>query len=81
MFNYDFVTFQCGVQGQVWCLIGSIPTSCLSYFFSEIQSKKQLASRVSLGYVFVFPFTVIMSANDLSFPIKVATKEFGTNCI
>ena len=29
MFHYDFVTFPCGVQGQVWCLIVSISDLCL----------------------------------------------------
>ena len=33
MFNCVFVTFQCGILGQVWCLIVSIPDLCrLSYF-------------------------------------------------
>ena len=32
MFNYVFVTFPCGILGQVWCLIVSIPDLCrLSY--------------------------------------------------
>ena len=35
MFNYVFVTFPCGILGQVWYLIVSIPDlCCLSYFFS-----------------------------------------------
>ena len=33
MFNCVFVTFQCGILGQVWYLIVSIPDLCrLSYF-------------------------------------------------
>ena len=33
MFNYVFVTFPCGILGQVWYLIVSIPDLCrLSYF-------------------------------------------------
>ena len=33
MFNCVFVTFPCGILGQVWCLIVSIPDIChLSYF-------------------------------------------------
>ena len=33
MFNCDFVTFPCGILGQVWYLIVSIPDLCrLSYF-------------------------------------------------
>ena len=33
MFNCVFVTFPCGILGQVWCLIVSIPDLCqLSYF-------------------------------------------------
>ena len=32
MFNCVFVTFPCGILGQVWCLIVSIPELChLSY--------------------------------------------------
>ena len=32
MFNCAFVTFQCGIRSQVWCLIVSIPDLChLSY--------------------------------------------------
>ena len=33
MSNCDFVTFSCGILGQVWYLIVSIPDLCrLSYF-------------------------------------------------
>ena len=33
MSNCDFVTFPCGILGQVWYLIVSIPDLChLSYF-------------------------------------------------
>ena len=33
MFNCDFVTFLCGILGQMWYLILSIPDlCCLSYF-------------------------------------------------
>ena len=33
MSNCDFVTFPCGILGQVWCLIVMIPGLCrLSYF-------------------------------------------------
>ena len=33
MFNCVFVTFPCGILGQVWCLTVSIPyRCCLSYF-------------------------------------------------
>ena len=34
MFYCVFVTFACGLMGQVWCLIESIPVLCLlSYFY------------------------------------------------
>ena len=34
--NSDFVTFPCGILGQVWYLIVSIPNRCrLSYFVSH----------------------------------------------
>ena len=33
MYNCDFVTFPCGILGQVWYLIVLIPDLCrLSYF-------------------------------------------------
>ena len=32
MFSFVFVTFQCGVLGQVWYLIVSIPDLCLLTF-------------------------------------------------
>ena len=35
LFNCVFVTFPCGILGQVWYLIVSIPDlCCLSYFFN-----------------------------------------------
>ena len=37
MFNCVFVTFPCGIMGQVWYLIVSIPNLChLSYFNGTI---------------------------------------------
>ena len=33
MFNYVFVTFPCGILGQVWYLIVSIPDLCCLSFF------------------------------------------------
>ena len=34
MSNCDFVTFPCGILGQVWYLIGLIPDLCqLSHFY------------------------------------------------
>ena len=34
MFKFAFLTFPCGILGQVWHLIVSIPDLCrLSYFF------------------------------------------------
>ena len=36
MLNCIFVTFPCGILGQVWHLIVSFPDPCrLSYFYSE----------------------------------------------
>ena len=35
IFNCAFVTFQCGILGQLWYLILSIPDRCcLSYFYN-----------------------------------------------
>ena len=36
MFNCVFVTFLCGIGGQVWYLIVSIPDLCLLSYFSMI---------------------------------------------
>ena len=33
MFNCDFVTFPCGILGQVWYLIVSIPDLCPLFYF------------------------------------------------
>ena len=35
MFYFVFVTFPCGVLGQVWCLIVSIPGLCLIFYFVQ----------------------------------------------
>ena len=35
MFYCVFVTFPCGVLGQVWCLIVSIPDLCLLSYFND----------------------------------------------
>ena len=35
MFNFVFVTFPCGVQGQVWYLIVSIPYLCLLFTLKD----------------------------------------------
>ena len=59
MLHCTFVTFQCGVLGQVWCLIVSIPDLCrLSYFDSENKTrfKKAQACMMSTGFVFLFFF-------------------------
>ena len=34
LFSCVFVTFPCGVLGQVWCLIVSIPDLCLLTYFA-----------------------------------------------
>ena len=33
MFNCVYVTFPCGIQGQVWYLIVSIPDLCRLFYF------------------------------------------------
>ena len=38
MFNCVFVTFPCGILGQVWCLIVSIPD--LSHLLTLVSSKE-----------------------------------------
>ena len=40
MFNRVFVTFPCGILGQAWYLIVSIPDFCrLSYFYNKSTTK------------------------------------------
>ena len=45
MSNCDFVTFPCGILGQVWYLIVLIPDICsLSYFYITIFVKVKRSS-------------------------------------
>ena len=34
VFNCVFVTFSCGILGQAWCLIVSIPDLCRLYYLN-----------------------------------------------
>ena len=48
MCNCDFVTFPCGIHGQVWYLIVMIPDLChLSYFKYNICLKTLLQQGIS----------------------------------
>ena len=38
MFSFAYVTFPCGVLGQVWNFIVSIPDLCLLFYFVEIKT-------------------------------------------
>ena len=47
MFYCVFVTFPCGVLGQVWCLIVSIPDLCLlSYYLSAYPGSRRRLLKV-----------------------------------
>ena len=35
MFNCNFVTFSCGILGQVWYLMASLPDLCRLSYFAE----------------------------------------------
>ena len=37
MFNCVFVTFSCGILGQVWYLIVSIPDICRLFYFDSLR--------------------------------------------
>ena len=51
MFNCVFVTFPCGILGQVWYLIVSIPDlCCLSYFNLQFFYKLVFTSRVKISW-------------------------------
>ena len=42
VFNCVFITFTCGILGQMWCLIVSIPDLCrLSYFVACEQQRRR----------------------------------------
>ena len=52
MFNCVFVTFPCGILGQVWYFIVLIPDLCrLSYFYNKTSSLSHI-SLVTLVYKF-----------------------------
>ena len=43
MYNFDFVTFPCGILGQVWHLIALIPDLCrLSYLDKKHNSETEV---------------------------------------
>ena len=53
MFNCAFITFPCGILGQVWCLIVSIPDLCyLSYFRSCLADLYNLGELWSVRFRF-----------------------------
>ena len=55
MFNCAFVTFPCGILGQVWSLIVLIPDLChLSYFI--IVTSKGMETKL---YMAQFPFLTL----------------------
>ena len=41
MFNCVFVTFPCGILGQVWYLIVSIPDLCCLSYFEEVHKHEE----------------------------------------
>ena len=51
--NCIFVTFPCGVLGQVWYLIVSFPDLChLSYFHWRAKTKSMFVLNFAFGYVY-----------------------------
>ena len=45
-----FVTFSCGMLGQVWCLIVSCPDLCLlSYFYRDVARELRIQLRIQYG--------------------------------
>ena len=50
MFNCVFVTFLCGILGQMWYLIVSIPDLCrLSYFANYVNRESYISVHVLLN--------------------------------
>ena len=51
IFNCVFVTFPCGILGQVWYLIVSIPDLCrLSYFYKEERERERGVCRLCCSH-------------------------------
>ena len=56
VFNRVFVTFPCGILGQAWYMLVSIPDFCrLSYFYNKSTTKKIL---------FIFSFFLVILARS-----------------
>ena len=53
MFNCVFVTFPCGILGQVWYLIVSIPDLCLLSYL-ERKTQKSILSKLPERFENVF---------------------------
>ena len=53
MFNCVFVTFPCGILGQVWYLIVSFPDLChLSYFYNQTCRLSHDIHEMTTNYIF-----------------------------
>ena len=51
MFNFIFVTFTCGILGQVWYLIVSIPDLCRLLTVDEFKPQTEFCFVCSLVFV------------------------------
>ena len=61
MFSCVFVTIPCGVLGQEWYLIVSIPDLCLPIYFYLNRCKKRLNARLSYAFDLFFSAHFIKS--------------------
>ena len=50
MFNCGFVTFPCGILGQVWYLIVTIPDLCKLSFFNYLSLHLYFQSSINVQY-------------------------------
>ena len=65
MFKYVFVTFACGILGQVWYLIVSIPDFCHRSYLEMALEIKQYVQFAFLLYILFIPISSINSLNVL----------------
>ena len=74
MFNCVFVTFPCGILGQVWYLIVSIPDLWRFSYFNYISLAQPLFMRASVRELQVQFFTSLLWCGRESNPRPAALK-------
>ena len=75
MFNCVFVTFPCGILGQVWYLILSIPESLPHFLLCKHTVFYTMQNNLSKGFIWVGPATSGLEVIKLSFILKLKIKR------